>query len=678
MKDEYTSTADINIERGKNQSSAQLVKDINFFSKDFLFFKNDILKEIKNLESKIELQKRYNNDFKSAFNNYDSKIEKLNEKIDNLTTIINNKEAETNYYNEKIAIIMEFKTQIENEYYTINNKVKVNAAELRNAINKYDKVIYDNLEYPGVIGKDSRFSNFHEYIDFTLNQIKNFGIFKDKNIVDFKSYKNKLDSMVNSLNYQIQNILSSANSFTTESKKELEKKLMNEIKLFDEKFIKLRVENMETIKSLEDEKKQIFEEWGNFKNMKKELTELVESSLKKVNNSNNSMKKNLENYERQFLEIKNNVSSITNIYNKFKSENIESDENRNFIKNKDFNSTKSDYYKNNDKNNFVKRTQSAKSNLLEYIEGNSIYSDLIRRNSERCKQHDYDETKIKLMTLRKYYDEGINNIKNISTYKIINDIMNKNNISLTERNRSHEKMNNTPKTNINSNKMMKKFEEYHQDDLNSKKENLGFSKSRKNSSNRKFILLKEGGNDINTKNTKVKPRDIEKRLQEADKFIDQFVDKNRISKLKQLSSISFLYDDIKQKKNKFPKIDNVENNKEDELFLKSYKKIIKKKHFQNLKFKDYNVLEGFRQSDNNINNNNQKIPKRQRINSSEIMKHYYNKEKGDDNSSNLFNFNNENNSESGKKINKTFKKSKKSGEFNKHSLFKLKSEINNK
>ena len=677
MIDEFTSTEDINLEKGNNANSTQIIKDIKFFSKDFLYFKNDILKEIKNLESKLELQKRNNLELKNTFSIYDSKIDQLSEKIEKISTIVNSKEAETNYFNEKIALLTEFRDKMEQDYYSINSKVKINSEEIRNAVNKYDKIIYENLAYPGVIGKDSKFRSFHEFIDYVLNQIKIFANFKDKNVVDFKSYKSKLDSIVNSLNYQIQNILTSANSFTTENKKDLEKKLLNEMRLFDEKFIKLRVENLESIKNLETEKKEIFEEWANIKDMKKELTELVNSSIKKINNSNHNMKKNLENYEKQFNEIKSDISSMNDLYKKIKHENIDIDDNRIVNKYKDFNNGKSEYNKSSEKNLFAKRIQSSKSSLVNYIEGNSIYTDLMKRNSEKCKQHDYSESKIKLMTMKKYYDEGISNIKNLTAYKTVNDIMNKNDTSSTEKHRM-ETVNNTPKTNINLNKMKQKFEEYHQDENNYKKEKLSNPKSRKNSTNHKFILLKDGNNDTSSKMNKNKFKDTEKRLHQSDKMIDKFVDKNRITKMKQLSSISFLYDDIKTKKNKFPKIYKNENNKEDDIFFKEYKKIIKKKQLENMKSKEYSVLNGLKHSENHSPKNQ----KRPRINSSEIIRRNYNNENGDDNSSNIFNIQNNNSiynvhhSEVNKKINERLKKSKKSGELNKHSLFKLKSEVN--
>ena len=93
-------------------------------------------------------------------------------------------------------------------------------------------------------------------------------------------------------------------------------------KEFNDKLLKIRVDNMESINIFQKEKDQIFSEWDNIKNMKKELVELVETSIKKINISNAQMKKTLDNYEKQFVEVKNDIMSINEIYNKYLHPNI--------------------------------------------------------------------------------------------------------------------------------------------------------------------------------------------------------------------------------------------------------------------------------------------------------------------------------------------------------------------
>ena len=661
-------------EKISNVNTTQIKKDLNFFSKDFLYFKNDILKELKNLEFKIETQKRFNNELKNTISIHDTKLGKLNNKLESISNVVNDKEATTKYYKEKIDILMDFKSKNEDSWASLDYKIKLNSEDIKNAINKYDKVIYDNLEYPGTIGRDSKFKDFHELIDYILNNIKIFSIFKEKNEVDLRTYKVKLDSMIKSINYQISGIIGNANSFTTTNLEKLETKCLTEIKAFDEKVMKLRVENLELIKNFENEKNKIFEEWDNIKNMKKELVELIESSIKKLNNSNNSIKKILDNYEIQFNEIKNDISSMNALYGKTK---IENTEDRQDLK---INSTKSDFFKSGypfeEKSSDVKRVQSAKSILQRYIEGNTFYQDLVEQNSLRCKQHENSESSIKLM-MRKYYDEGYNYIKDININKTIEEIMRKNS-PLTEKNKLNKTMNSTPKANINSSKIKQKLEGTQANDNEIKNIKKHISKNRKHSANKKFILVKEEGNENNISNnynkknkTKSKDKDI-KSVQQG-KF-SEFIDKSKLAKLKQLSSLSFLYDDIKTKQ--FPKIEKIENNKNEEVNLKSGRsEIMLKNKMDKLKFKEYSILSGMKNV-NHINPKTQKV--RHRINSSEIIKHHHNniniKENEKDNSLYNINMNNEHFPEKNKKLDDKLKKKRKNSDGIKKSIFRIKSE----
>ena len=696
MKDENTSTnidiKDIISEKPSNLTITQLKKDINFFTKDFLFFKNDMLKELKNLDFKLEVQKRLNTELKNTLSVHDTKLTKLNNKLDGIANVVNDKEATTNYYKEKIDLFIDYKNKTENNLATMEYKIKLNSEELKNAINKYDKAIFDNLSYPGTIGRDSKFKDFHELIDYILNNIKVFNIFKEKNEVDLRSYKIKLDSMIKSINLQINGILGNANSFTTKAIKEVEKKCLDGIKGFDEKLMKTKVDNIELAKKFENEKNQIFEEWNNIKNMKKELVELIDTSIKKLNKSNNNIQKTLDNYENQFNEIKNSITSMNELYNKMRQEalNINNEDHQEYK----INSTKSDFFKmsnssymnelNDINDKFqknekyykgIKRIQSAKTILQNYIEGNSIYQELLEKNSIRCKQHENSESPIKIM-MKKYYDEGINNIINMNAVKTIEGITNKN--SITDRNKINQSMNSTPKTNINANKIIKqKLDEYNLNDNDIKGLKQYIGKNRKHSAKRKFILVKEGyqenNNNFNKKN-KNKSKEADKRFIQQEIFAESFIDKSRLTKLKQLSSLSFLCDDSKDKK--FPIIDNIiENNKNEEANYKTGKtnKLIKNR-MEKLKFREYNVLSGFK----NPHSNNPKSQKmRHRINSSEIIKHHQlhnNNENEKDNSLNNINIKNLHSHEKNKKIEEKVKKKRRSSEIVKKQVFKMKSE----
>ena len=84
MIDATTSTDDINKEKVNKLNSSQNIKDLNFFTKDFLYFKNDILKEIRDIHLKFDNQKKYNFDLKNLISSQETKFIKFNNQLEEL------------------------------------------------------------------------------------------------------------------------------------------------------------------------------------------------------------------------------------------------------------------------------------------------------------------------------------------------------------------------------------------------------------------------------------------------------------------------------------------------------------------------------------------------------------------------------------------------------------------
>ena len=261
------------------------------FLNDFLFFKNDILKEIKQLDLKINLQNNLSNEINQRLNLYNSKIENLSKKVDDFSKSINHKSGETNYYTDKLDALFEFKSKIEQDSITQNCKFQLMAEELKNAINKYDRLINNNILYPGIIGIDCKFKDYHDFVDYVLLQLKNLSLFKDKNAIDLKSYKNKLESNMKSLNIQTQSLLNNANSFALKNIKDSEDKMFNEIKLFDEKVNDIRVEYVNWVNRVEKQNIEMKNEWNKILFIKKDITEFIEERIENIKNSNDDIKK---------------------------------------------------------------------------------------------------------------------------------------------------------------------------------------------------------------------------------------------------------------------------------------------------------------------------------------------------------------------------------------------------
>ena len=195
------------------------------YQKELLHFKNDLLKDFKRIESK--LNEKYSdsiNDLKLRLKDYDNKFDNVNKKIMELSNTISN----DNNIKDNINKLNEFKKKIKKKI--LEDEIKLNQTnnELHKVITKYDKLLSDSVLYPGIIGNLCKFKNFHEFIDYTLQQISQLNIFKDKSLFDLKAYKVKLEYLIESFKSQIENITLTLTEFTIKNVSDCESRIKNE------------------------------------------------------------------------------------------------------------------------------------------------------------------------------------------------------------------------------------------------------------------------------------------------------------------------------------------------------------------------------------------------------------------------------------------------------------------
>ena len=546
------------------------------FLNDFLFFKNDILKEIKQLDLKINLQNNLSNEINQRLNLYNSKIENLSKKVDDFSKSINHKSGETNYYTDKLDALFEFKSKIEQDSITQNCKFQLMAEELKNAINKYDRLINNNILYPGIIGIDCKFKDYHDFVDYVLLQLKNLSLFKDKNAIDLKSYKNKLESNMKSLNIQTQSLLNNANSFALKNIKDSEDKMFNEIKLFDEKVNDIRVEYVNWVNRVEKQNIEMKNEWNKILFIKKDITEFIEERIENIKNSNDDIKKLFSNYQEEFNEVKNYYILLLDFIQKnLEKKQEKSDKKKSIIKNKpnqeinnidnkkeiiNIEDKKEEINNKNDKfNNFenilnkeekipiknknrinkIQRVKTAESIIKNYIQGKTTLEELMAKREKKIKKdvknNDYPISIVTLVSFKQLYDENINNMNKNNIYKTIdNRIKSHSNIS-TEKNRNNKSenksMNNSPKNlNLNSSEKNALI-------MNQIKQK--FNARLRNSQNKKILLMKEGENIIRSKSKENEIKNSTINNNDNEKYTLN----NKYPNIKQINDISFLIED---------------------------------------------------------------------------------------------------------------------------------------
>ena len=327
---------------------------------NFMYFKNDILKDLKVFEKNI--LNKYNNfdmTIKDEMNNVNKNIDSINSKISELSTLV----TIDNIIKEKVYNLENLKkTILEN---IAVNEIKINNLdkETKQSIINMNKILKETVIYKGLIGSSCKFKTFHELIDFILNELFNLDTYKDKNIMDLSSYKKKLDSIIQGFKLQIDIITKSSTQFTLENFRVCDKKINELTNNFKDKIEKVQ-ENFE--KSIQ-----------NIIIRQDDLENKIIKEINELKNDNNINVNNFNSHIKEYLVLKEDFNKINNMEKKFFP--LTKKNSLKILEDSD------DYSKNinsMNKSNFKKMKSFIKKDTLENININNINTINSNNNNE--------------------------------------------------------------------------------------------------------------------------------------------------------------------------------------------------------------------------------------------------------------------------------------------------------
>ena len=178
IKNEYNSSSPNNSLNAFNPDYKAILKaELNMMKKDLLFLKDDILKDVRKIEEKLNLKiSQQNTLISEQYDTFQEKAETLSNQINHLDSMmINNSELV-----EKFNNLQSFKSKTENQIMSLNTKMNAFQKDYRDYFNNIEILVNENLRYPGVVGKNARFRNFRHLIDYILSYFKEFNAFKEE------------------------------------------------------------------------------------------------------------------------------------------------------------------------------------------------------------------------------------------------------------------------------------------------------------------------------------------------------------------------------------------------------------------------------------------------------------------------------------------------------------------
>ena len=388
--------------------------EIASIKQDILFFKNDMLKDIRKLEEKLNLKMTNQNLMSSEqYNAFEKKMDSITTQITEINSLLVNNTNLT----EKVNTLQIFKSRTEDSIFRVNARINTFQKEYREYIDNVEILINNNLKYPGIIGKNSRFSNFRHFIDYILKYFKDFNDFKDEiRNFNFNEFKKKIISDLNDFRFAINENYSNSILLIQRNVQDFDKRMDDLIKK-NEKFLKA---NESKFEELENKINNYLSEYqAKFTSLEQNINEKYDEQLKEVENIKNLKNEFIEEMEKiktKFEEIKKNEESkdINNennfllkiINNNYISESQKGTEENNNIENDNYKNLQKLLIEQKEESQAVLKSRNFNNQKNEHQKINNIIKLLLLNNNN-------NNNKINLSIIKNNCNEIMKKIKNI-------------------------------------------------------------------------------------------------------------------------------------------------------------------------------------------------------------------------------------------------------------------------
>ena len=279
----------------------------NITHHDMRFFQNDLLNDMKKLE--LQLNGRIsgiNQTLLTKTSEYDSKFIKI---FENITELISQM-AERKYDNDRVEELIKMRNKFSDQIIENQSRISIIDKTLENALFKYDKIILDNLNVPGLIGVGCKFKNCAAYFRFLENEYQVNQKFKEEGILNFKSLSDKIDLRLKKSEGDISKILQSVNQICDVKFEKIFQKMEEKALATDNYVAQVRIENSKYANDLIKASKELKIEWDMLEKVKNEIYEKFQSEVDVCKKLVIVTEKNFKKQKEEFNVFKQRFSQL--------------------------------------------------------------------------------------------------------------------------------------------------------------------------------------------------------------------------------------------------------------------------------------------------------------------------------------------------------------------------------
>ena len=291
----------INNNNNENPTSINNISISNNYNEELNKFKEEILKIVeekdKKFYSKIEL---ISNELSSQSLKHQNQIEKIStqyESIINSQASINTRLDHFNSYDSFVGKVNDNLTSHEIRINNLRN-------EFTKSCQKYDQIYIDNLILPGWIGECCKYKTCKNFFDDVITQLGKLNSFKEKNILDLKSYKEKLETIIKNFNLIVENNNKANMKYSKEIGENTEKNCKDMINNLNDRIIELRCENSKYAQNLIQKTNEVKCEWENMQKIKEEIYNEFNNKINNFRTLTNNTINSFKDFRNDFGDIK--------------------------------------------------------------------------------------------------------------------------------------------------------------------------------------------------------------------------------------------------------------------------------------------------------------------------------------------------------------------------------------
>ena len=262
------------------------------FNKEIVELKNEFLKEIREVETKLDKKILKQSLILDARNKeHEEKINTNIQKNEELYDIMLKEKVQIEKLSELFVLYKKLNDMLMSHEIRINNIL----AENNKLSQNYNKIVTDYLTVPGYIGASSQYKTLSEYIQNNIIEMAKLKHQKEREKRVSEDINGKLDNFMKNMLNLVDNTLTRCNQYTDSKHIFIENMINSKLVEFSEKNMELRT--------------QIFTNFS-------QTTNEVENFKKQLNELNNLKETIIENIEKKFDESKNEYEENKHILKK--------------------------------------------------------------------------------------------------------------------------------------------------------------------------------------------------------------------------------------------------------------------------------------------------------------------------------------------------------------------------